>query len=428
MTGGRRKIGLREVRALEPGQEIWDAAVTGFGARRQRGAAVAYVLMYRTRAGRLRRYTIGRHGAPWTPETAREEARRLLGVVAQGGDPAGEKRAARETLTVADLCDRYLADAAAGRLLTRHGRTKKQRTLDADRGRIAGHVKPLLGRLPVTAVTHTDIERFMHDVAEGKTAATARVSVHGVSRVRGGRTAAARTLGLLGAVFARAVKDGLMPDNPVRHVVRFADGKRQRRLSDAEFAALGGALRRGEAEGIWPPALACARFLALTGWRKGEAVLLRWSEIDLARRTARLPDTKTGASMRPLPNAACAILRGLPRLGERVFPASRGTMPMRFDKHWRRIAKAAGLPADVTPHTLRHSFVSVGNDLDYSDSTVGALVGHRTATMTGRYTHHADAVLLAAADAVADRIAELMGDARPAGVVVQHPRRAASAG
>jgi integrase len=419
------------VRALGPDSEVWDGAVTGFGARRQKGAAVAYVLLYRTKAGRLRRYTIGRHGAPWTPDTARAEAQRLLGEVAKGRDPAGEKRGARTAVTVGELCDRYLADAEAGRLLTRHGRTKKRSTLYADRGRVERHIKPLLGRLPVAAVTPADIERLMHDVAEGRTAATVRVSTHGLARVRGGRSAAARTLGLLGAIFERAVKGGLREDNPVRRVVRFADGKRERRLSDAEFAALGGALRQGEAAGIWPPAVACARFLALTGWRRGEALALRWSELDLDRRTARLPDTKTGASVRPLPSAACEILRGLPRLGERVFPASRGTALMGFDKHWSRIAKAGALPADVTPHTLRHSFVSVGKDLDYSDSTVGALVGHRNGTMTGRYTHHADAVLLAAADAVADRIAQLMGDprptellgdAKPTGVVVAHPR------
>ncbi len=86
----RKRIGLREVRALKPDSEVWDGTVTGFRARRQRSAAVAYILMYRTSAGRLRRFTIGRHGAPWTPDTAREEARRLLGVVSQGGDPAAE--------------------------------------------------------------------------------------------------------------------------------------------------------------------------------------------------------------------------------------------------------------------------------------------------------------------------------------------------
>jgi hypothetical protein len=54
-----KKIGLREVRALGPGQEIWDAAVAGFGARRQASENVSYVLMYRC-DGRKRRYTIGR--------------------------------------------------------------------------------------------------------------------------------------------------------------------------------------------------------------------------------------------------------------------------------------------------------------------------------------------------------------------------------
>lgn len=77
MASARKRIGLREVRALAEGEELWDATVVGFGARRQRSEAVAYVVMYRTREGRLRRFTIGRHGSPWTPETAREEAKQL---------------------------------------------------------------------------------------------------------------------------------------------------------------------------------------------------------------------------------------------------------------------------------------------------------------------------------------------------------------
>ena len=115
----RSRIGLRQVRSLKPGETIWDQSLTGFGARRQKSDAVAYVLFYRTKEGRQRWFTIGRHGAPWTPETAREEARRLLGDVARQRDPASEKRAARNAQTVAELCDLYLADAEAGRLVTR---------------------------------------------------------------------------------------------------------------------------------------------------------------------------------------------------------------------------------------------------------------------------------------------------------------------
>jgi len=55
----KQRIGLRQVRALSPGDIIWDAALPGFGARRQRSAAVSYVLFYRTKEGRQRWFTIG---------------------------------------------------------------------------------------------------------------------------------------------------------------------------------------------------------------------------------------------------------------------------------------------------------------------------------------------------------------------------------
>ena len=137
MANGKR-IGLREVRALGPGAQIWDSAVPGFGARRQVGLVVSYVLVYRTREGRQRRYTIGRHGAPWTPDTAREEARQLLGEIVRGADPAAAKREAREATTVAELCDAYLADAQAGRLLTRRGSWRTRGAAAARRLRCGG--------------------------------------------------------------------------------------------------------------------------------------------------------------------------------------------------------------------------------------------------------------------------------------------------
>ena len=62
-------------------------------------------------------------------------------------------------------------------------------------------------------------------------------------------------------------------------------------------------------------------------------------------------------------------------------------------------------------------------DLGYSDPTIGALIGHKGHSITTRYVHAADAVLLAAADTVALRTAELMGEARSAEVV---PLRQAS--
>lgn len=413
---------IKSIEGLSPDTIIWDegkGAVPGFGARRRTGMTVAFILKYRTADGRQRWHTIGRHGAPWTPDLARAEARRLLGEVTKGSDPAGQKQEMRKAATVAELCNIYVEAVEAGRVLTRRKTTKKASTLATDKGRIERHVKPLLGALKVASVTRADIERFRDAVTEGATKARIKTGKHGLARVEGGRGTASRTMGLLGAIFSFAVRRGLRSDNPVRGVERHADGQRRRRMSEAEYAALGGALRTAP-ETMWPIALAAAKFLALTGWRRGEMLALKWSDVDLATRTARLSDTKTGASLRPLSHAACDVLRELPRFGELVFPASVGDgKTMRgFHKIWLRIAARAGLPSDVTPHVLRHSFASIAADLGFSELTIASLLGHKKASVTSKYAHHADAVLLQAADAIADRIADLMGDRRESGEVV----------
>ena len=161
---GRARIGLREVRALEPNQIIWDTAVAGFGARRQTGGMVSYFLKYRTVDGRQRWLTIGRHGSPWSPDTARNRAKELLGEVVGGTDPSATKTAFRKALTVARLCDLYFNDALAGRVRTRTKSPKKATTLAIDHGRIERHIKPLIGTMNVTAVTRNDVERLLHGI------------------------------------------------------------------------------------------------------------------------------------------------------------------------------------------------------------------------------------------------------------------------
>jgi hypothetical protein len=98
-----KKIGLREIRVLGLGETVWDAALPSSGVRRKKGPTVSYVLKFRTAEGRQRWHTIGRHGAPWTPNAAREEAKRLLGEVAKRSDPAAAKSAKRTATTVAQL-------------------------------------------------------------------------------------------------------------------------------------------------------------------------------------------------------------------------------------------------------------------------------------------------------------------------------------
>ncbi len=199
-----RPITKTVVDRLRPGQIAWDAEVKGFGVRCQRRYKI-FILKYRI-FGRPRWISIGTHGSPWTVELARKEAKRLLGQVAAGTDPAEVRDEAKNDLTISELCDLYLKEGCT---------TKKPSTLATDRGRIERHIKPSLGRRHLRQVRRGDVERLLRDVADGKTATDEKTGVRGRAIVTGGKGVATKTVALLSAIFNFAVDRGLRPDNPV---------------------------------------------------------------------------------------------------------------------------------------------------------------------------------------------------------------------
>lgn len=80
----------------------------GFAVRRQRRHPV-YLLKVRIN-GKQRWFTIGQHGAPWTVETAREEAQRLLGQIRLGVNVVAIRASKRNQPTIEDMCLRFLDD------------------------------------------------------------------------------------------------------------------------------------------------------------------------------------------------------------------------------------------------------------------------------------------------------------------------------
>jgi integrase len=179
---------------------------------------------------------------------------------------------------------------------------RRESTLISDRGRIARHIKPILGRMTVAAVTTDNVESMMHAILEGATAATTKTKPRGVSVVRGGRGVATRTVGLLGAIFTFAIRKKFRADNPVRGVMRFADGRRLRRLTDQEYRAIGTALENAVIEDMRPSVIAATKFMLLTGWRGGEVLGLRWSDLDLDQRPTRYDFLRTHQMSRPRPS------------------------------------------------------------------------------------------------------------------------------
>jgi len=307
---------------------------------------------------------------------------------------------AKGAVTMSEFCDDYLRDAEAG-LVTYRGKAKKVSTLAIDRGRIERHIKPTLGAKLVRDVTSRDIERAMHDIRLGKTAVNVKTGPRGRAIVTGGAGTASRTVGLLGSIYSYAIKQGIRTDNPVSGVEVPPDGKRDRILSPNEYQRLGAALDAFEAKGANPVAIRAYRVLALTGCRRGEVFSLKRSEVDAHNRCFRFGDTKAGQQIRTIGWAALDLLTTLPfKEGtEFVFPAATGGGQLTDAKLFRRICEAAELER-VSLHALRHSFASVALELEYSEITIAGLLGHRSHSITSRYTHHVDRALVAAADRI----------------------------
>lgn len=379
---------------------LWDGELAGFGLKVCAGGRKVYVCQYRHGTGRrapTRRLTIGAHGSPWTVEAARKEARRILGLAAQGADPAKAKQDAKAVLTVAEICDDYLLSGIA---------TKKASTLVSDRGRIERHIKPLIGHVRLTDVSKATVARFMQDVAMGKTATDVKTRRRGRAIVTGGKGTASRTVGLLGGIFTYAVEAGMMSENPVRGVKRYKDKKNLRFLSYEELIRLGKALREVEANGANPQGVAIIRLLILTGCRKGEIEQLRWQDVDFDLGFLRLPDSKTGQAIRPLNRAARAVLASLPRYQgcDLVFPSEKLERPyVGTPKVWVSVRGKCEL-TDVRLHDLRHSFASVAVSEGSSLPVIGVLLGHRDTATTAQYAHLHDDPVRGAVERVGERL------------------------
>jgi len=395
---------------------VWDRELRGFGIQVMPSGLKSFVIQYRTAEGRLRRSVIGRFGL-MTVEEARDLAHEKLVAVSKGVDPVAAEAEDTGRITVAELCDWYLTEAEAGRILGRRRRPIKASTLAMDRSRVEAHIKPLLGRRQVGALKLGDIEAAQADIAAGKTAKARKGSRGGATT--GGEGVAARTLSTLHAIFEHAARLGKIPNNPAKGVRRLASAPRDRRLSRTEIERVGKTMREAAKDGEHPTGLAAIRFLLLTGFRRMEGLGVQRPWLDEDEGAVRFPDTKSGAQTRVIGQAAVNLLLAQPQTKSPFFfPADWG------DGHFigvvrvlDRICERAKL-ADVTPHTLRHTFASLAGDLGFSELTIAALLGHASRGVTQRYVHIDEALRMAA-----DRVAEEMADILDGKATIQRPRR-----
>lgn len=299
---------------------LWDCgerAVKGFGLLVMPSGVKSYIFQYRIggRAGRTRRYTIGRHGSPWTPDSARKRAMELAEQVRAGIDPIDaqrgeiaaherskalateEARLSRE-VAFAAYAERFLSLGvkAGTRERTRHGYTATLRN----------HITPVLGSKPLPEIRRADIVRVMDRIPAGQPA---------VRRI---------TFAVMRMLFGWAKGRGEIEASPLEGMeAPPAVTSRDRVLSDEELAL---ALRAaGQLEKPFGPLYL---LLFATGQRREEVAGMDWAELDHASATWTLPRerSKNGeANIVPLNRHAMAALDRMASQGE----AERSAWPRR---------------------------------------------------------------------------------------------------
>jgi integrase len=267
--------------------------VKGFGIRRHTTEAVHYLVRYRFN-GRQTFKKIGPHGSPWTPDTARIEAQRLLALLASNTDPRTER--VRRSETFGDQVQRYLAK--------RKETMKPRAYLEIER-HLMKHAKGMHGARPGEIDRGTIAQRL------------------GEIETASGPAARNRVRSSLSAFFSWAVKQGLLDANPVAGTGKAKEGgSRERVLTQSELAEIWSALQQDQFGDI-------VRLLILTGQRREEIGALRWEEIDVADASISLPPERTRNRRRhwlPLSPQAHAILERQPRHDSRdlIFGVGRG--------------------------------------------------------------------------------------------------------
>jgi integrase len=171
-----------------------------------------------------------------------------------------------------------------------------------------------------------------------------------------------------------------MRDNPVDRVRRpIARDARDRRLRAEEWRHLEAALRLTRNKEVEP----FVRLALETALRRGELLALHWRHIDLERRVALIPDTKTGQPRTiPLSPQAIRLLAAKERKGERVLNLT----PMALRKAWERLCARAKVE-DLRVHDLRHEALSRFSELGLNTPELATISGHKDVRMLLRYTH-----------------------------------------
>lgn len=347
---------------------LWDDQLRGFGLRSTPNGAKSYVFQYRMggREAPSRRYTIGRHGSPWTPQSARKEAERIAMLVAQKIDPVQADHERRRQAV--DLAFEAYVETFIDLYLKKRW---KQWPLGA--GVLRREAVTVLKRKPLPAIKRSDLAAIWDRLQD--------------------RPAVARlTHATLRKLFRWALSRGDLERSPLEGVEAPPPvAARDRVLSDDELTAVWSG-----AEAVGWPFEGLLKLLMLTGQRREEVAALAWEELDRACSTWVLPAvrSKNGKPhLIPLSAPAIAVLDQM--VGGEEWPAkglvfsTTGKTPVSgFSKVKRRLDDhlSAALAEPVQQwrlHDLRRTVATGLQRLGVRFEVTEAVLNHSSGSKSG---------------------------------------------
>lgn len=318
---------------------------------------------------------------------------------------------------------------AEGWLAQRERSSRAARTLDGDRRTLEGYVLPHVGQMRLCDVRAAHLQAALNGIEDDIRARTA-------GRFAGTRTAQLAA-SLLEQLFASAVAQRLIPYSPMDGVETPSYERAEvEPADDLQVAQVLLAAQQAPMPALWYA-------YALLGLRRGEGLGLRWSDVDLKRKTVRVSQQiqaiggalvqvapKSAASARLLPLPALLVPQLEARQTEQrrerlkagpawhdhdlVFAGPLGSpcWPSTVNHWFYDLRDRSGLPGTFRLHHLRHSFTTMLDEAAITEALKAGILGHGKKTMTQKYTHPRVEAMRRAVEEVADRVLRAMEKAR----------------
>jgi integrase len=407
---------------------LWDEEAKGFGLKVTDKGHRSYILQYRIggRSGQTRRVTIGRHGSPWTPDSARKRALELLEQVRRQIDPFDAERAqlleGKERKRAAVEAERMATKLAfstfADRFIERYAKVEQPKSWRDTDSVFRRDLKPHFEDKPLPSIRPADIIELLEKVQER------------------GDSAAIKAYKALRVMFGWAVEKHEIAASPMQNMKPPAKIEaRERALTDAELRLVWLA-----AEGLGWPFGPIVQLLILTGQRRDEVGGLRWPELDLSQKQWLLPAdrSKNGEqNLVPLAPQALSIIDSLPHIkggAQLVFTTTGETAVSGFSKIKQRLdaamlsikrreAKDAGADAKAIEaitlapwrfHDLRRTVASgcqrLGIPLEVSEAILNHTSGTRAGIVGVYHVYKFETEKRSALDAWARHVASAVGE------------------